>query len=64
MPTHSYKNPQSYSKNNSLQYEFAMKVISKAKSIIDKRARILDIGCGDGVITSELAKIANESNVI
>lgn len=62
MPMHIYKNPEAYSKNNSLQYHFAMSVISHAK--IDKNARILDLGCGDGVITHELAMIADEGCVI
>ncbi|MEO8402374.1 MAG: methyltransferase domain-containing protein [Gammaproteobacteria bacterium] len=62
MPTHVYKNPEAYSKNNSLQYHFAMDAISNSQ--IAKGARILDLGCGDGVVTLRLAEIADEGCVI
>ena len=62
MPTHIYKNPEAYSKNNSLQYHFAMNVISNSN--IDSSSRILDLGCGDGGVTCKLATIADEGCVI
>ncbi|MDR3443600.1 MAG: methyltransferase domain-containing protein [Legionella sp.] len=62
MPTHIYKNPEQYSKNNALQYNFAMKILSRIS--FNSNSRILDIGCGDGIITSEIAKIVTEGCVI
>lgn len=62
MPVHSFKNPLKYSKNNSLQYDFAMRVLSGSKIEID--ARILDLGCGDGRITKKLAELANKGCVV
>jgi len=62
MSTNIYKNPEAYSKNNSLQYHFAMDVISHSK--IGKDVRILDLGCGDGAVTLRLAEIADEGCVI
>jgi ubiquinone/menaquinone biosynthesis C-methylase UbiE len=61
MFAHSYQNPTLYSKSNSLQFDFAMKVIERAK--IAKKARICDLGCGDGIITSKLAAMADEGCV-
>jgi ubiquinone/menaquinone biosynthesis C-methylase UbiE len=60
--THSYNNPKAYSENNSLQYEFAMKVIDDIK--ISPSAKVLDLGCGDGLITSKLAELAPNGHVI
>lgn len=62
MPTHIYKNPEQYSKNNALQYNFAMKILNRIS--FNSNSRILDIGCGDGIITSEIAKIVTEGCVI
>lgn len=62
MPTHIYSNPQSYSKNNDLQASFAMSVLPKIN--IKPDSRILDLGSGDGRITSELARKASEGCVI
>lgn len=62
MPVHIFKNPELYSKNNSLQYNFAMKMLSKTS--FNTTSRILDIGCGDGVISNEIAKIVTEGCVI
>jgi ubiquinone/menaquinone biosynthesis C-methylase UbiE len=52
--THIYKNPDEYSKNNNLQFKFAMEVIKDIE--INSNARILDIGCGDGFITNKIAQ--------
>ena len=56
MHSHSYKNPKEYSRNNMLQYNFAMQVLSCGQ--INPDDRILDLGCGDGRITFEIAKKA------
>lgn len=62
MPVHVFKNPELYSKSNALQYNFAMKMLSKIS--FNSNSRILDIGCGDGVITDEIAKIVTDGCVI
>lgn len=53
---HIYKNPDKYSVSNNLQYDFAMQLIRR--SGITKDVKLLDIGCGDGRITAEIAKLA------
>lgn len=62
MISHIYRNPNKYSKNNALQYNFAMKLLSKIS--FDNKSRVLDVGCGDGVITNEIAEIVHEGCVI
>lgn len=62
MQKHSYKNPKKYSENNKLQYNFAIESLHPL--LFDSQSRILDIGCGDGLITSELANIVKEGCVI
>lgn len=62
MPTHIYKNSLSYSKNNALQYNFAVKMLKKIP--FKSSSRALDIGSGDGLITHEIAKIIKEEPVI
>lgn len=62
MTTHIFENATTYRKNNALQYNFAMKFLSNLT--LFSNARVLDIGCGDGLITSEIAKIVTEGCVI
>ncbi|HEM6962622.1 TPA: methyltransferase domain-containing protein [Legionella pneumophila] len=62
MTQHSYENPELYKQNNALQYNFAMKFLSKI--VFDPNARVLDVGCGDGLITSEIAKIVSDGNIL
>lgn len=59
---HSYKNPDEYSKNNSLQFNFAMEVISHTE--IPEDTRLLDLGCGDGLLTKKIADFAKKGCVI
>lgn len=59
---HAYKNPKAYNENNTLQFNFAMILINSLK--IDASARVLDIGCGDGLITNQLAVQANKGHVV
>lgn len=59
--SHSYNNPEVYRNNNQLQFDFAMKALSHI--VIRKSDKILDIGCGDGLITSKLAQ-ATDAAVI
>lgn len=62
MKEHIYKNPKKYSENNSLQYNFAMDMLSNI--VFESTSRVLDIGCGDGAITSEISKIVQNGCVI
>ncbi|MCW8444708.1 methyltransferase domain-containing protein [Fluoribacter gormanii] len=59
---HKFCDPNKYSRNNALQYNFAMKLLRKIS--FDKKSRVLDVGCGDGVITNEIAEIVHEGCVI
>lgn len=47
MKEHIYRNPKKYSENNSLQYNFAIDMLSNI--VFESSSRVLDIGCGDGV---------------
>jgi len=62
MQGHVYNNPENYSKNNTLQYNFAMQVLRQIKFFITDR--VLDLGCGDGRITFEIAKLTYDGCVI
>lgn len=62
MSSHCFKNPNKYSENNALQYNFAMTILSKIT--FESNSRVLDIGCGDGTITNEIAQIVNNGCVI
>ncbi len=62
MHLHIYNNPDKYSQNNSLQYDFAASILDNLE--IDKVSRVLDIGCGDGKITNRIAESAFEGTVI
>jgi trans-aconitate methyltransferase len=59
---HIYKNPDDYSKNNNLQFEFAMQSIQHIE--INPDSRILDIGCGDGLITRKIAEKVTQGCII
>jgi len=61
MPIHTFNNPGLYSQNNALQYNFTMQLLGK---VIAPESRILDLGCGDGLITNEVAKIVEEGVVV
>jgi trans-aconitate 2-methyltransferase len=55
MPNLNYDwNAQDYSKNSSNQFQWAKELIPKLK--LQGEETLLDIGCGDGKITAELAK--------
>ncbi len=62
MKKHIYKDPVKYSQNNKLQYNFALNTLSKIS--LDSNSRVLDIGCGDGIITYEIAKLVDSGCVI
>lgn len=62
MINHIYRNPIKYSKNNALQHNFAVNLLSKLS--FNSKSRVLDIGCGDGVITKEIARIVIDGCVI
>lgn len=62
MPIHAYENPEKYSRHNNLQYQFAKDLLNKVE--IYPTDQILDIGCGDGRITAELALLANKASVM
>ncbi|KTD27186.1 MULTISPECIES: class I SAM-dependent methyltransferase [Legionella] len=59
---HIYQNPNEYSKNNALQCNFAMDLLGKMT--FDGQSKILDIGCGDGLITSKMAALAPQGYVV
>lgn len=62
MSAHIFEKPDLYSKNNALQYHFAMKMLSNIP--FSPSSRVLDIGCGDGMISNEIAQIVTEGCVI
>jgi len=51
-----------YQENSAFQYELALMAIKKLKP--GKRERILDIGCGNAVVTMELAKHVREGEIV
>lgn len=54
--------PADYEKSSSAQYDWAMKLITRLKVAEDER--ILDIGCGDGRITAQLAALVPKGEVV
>lgn len=59
---HYFINPDEYEKHSKLQYNFAHQMISMAN--IKNTDNVLDIGCGDGKITSDIADMAFNGRVI
>jgi len=55
-------NPDDYRKNSSQQQKWARELIAKLKLNGDEN--VLDLGCGDGKITAELAAIVPQGSVI
>jgi trans-aconitate methyltransferase len=51
-----------YQDNSSFQYELAMMAINKLKPA--KKERVLDIGCGNAMVTIELAKHMPEGEIV
>ncbi len=51
-----------YTKNSSLQNNLAKEIIESLQ--IAPNSLILDIGCGDGRITAELSRLANQGSVL
>lgn len=59
---HPFLNPSEYSRHSRLQFEFAHMMIRNAN--IKPTDRILDIGCGDGKITADMAALVKKGQVI
>lgn len=55
-------NPEDYEKSSSAQYNWAMDLISRLALKGDEK--ILDIGCGDGKITSGIASLVPNGSVV
>ena len=55
-------NAADYAANSAVQYSWARELISHLKLRGDER--VLDVGCGDGKITAELARSVSEGQVI
>lgn len=53
--------PKAYEKSSSAQQRWAQELLSKISILGDER--ILDIGCGDGKITAEIASIVPSGSV-
>ncbi|OPX86609.1 MAG: Trans-aconitate 2-methyltransferase [Pelotomaculum sp. PtaB.Bin104] len=55
-------NPEDYNKNSEEQYKWAKELLSKLD--LKGSERVLDIGCGDGKITAEIAKQLPQGSVL
>lgn len=54
-------NPADYHKNSPAQHQWAQELIGKLK--LTGKERILDVGCGDGKVTIEIARHVSEGKV-
>jgi len=57
-----YTKPTYYSQHNDLQYNFSIKTLTLIE--LFSTIRLLDIGCGDGLITNEIARITQNGCII
>ncbi len=55
-------NAEDYAKHSSAQQDWAKELISKLK--LDGYESVLDIGCGDGKITAEIANQLSDGNIL
>src|SRR5208283_3749020 len=55
-------NAQDYAKNSANQFQWAQELIPKLK--LQGNEKLLDIGCGDGKITAELARCLPDGRVV
>jgi len=59
----SYKwNAKDYEKNSKVQQKWAMELIEKLQ--LKKTEDVLDLGCGNGKITAEIAELVDEGSVV
>jgi trans-aconitate methyltransferase len=59
---HAFANPSEYKQHSNLQYVFAHELVKDAG--LKPTDRILDIGCGDGKITSDMGKMVPSGQVL
>lgn len=61
-PTQQKWNAEDYAKNSSAQFQWGQELI--AKLFLQGSESVLDIGCGDGKISAQLAQIVRNGNVL
>lgn len=59
---HGFLNPTEYKRHSQLQYDFAHSMLKSTG--IKETDKILDIGCGDGKITADIARMVPSGQVI